>query len=145
MKSDRSAGIQYAALPFRRRGEAVEILLLTSRETRRWVIPKGWPMAGLSPAECASQEAFEEGGVRGPVGEKIGAYGYDKVLKDGSSRNLSVEVYPMDVLEELADWPEAAERDRRWFEGAQASSLVDEPELADIILRFSAASAPRRT
>lgn len=145
MKADREAGIQYAALPWRRRHDRIEVMLLTSRETRRWVIPKGWPMERLSPAECAAQEAYEEGGVRGEMGEAIGAYGYEKTLKDGSVRQLTVQVYPMAVTAELILWPEARERDRRWVDPAAAAGMVDEPELADLLLGFSGESAPRRT
>lgn len=145
MKSDRSASVQYAALPFRRAAGSLEVMLVTSRETRRWVIPKGWPIDGLTPAECAAQEAFEEAGVRGPTSESLGRFSYDKWLKDGSVRRLAVEVYPLEVAEELAEWPEATQRERRWVEAPGAADLVDEPELAEIIRRFSVASVPPRT
>ena len=109
------------------------------------MIPKGWPMIGISPAECAAQEAWEEGGVKGSIGGKIGAYVYDKVLKDGSTRRLTVDVFPLEVLVELGAWPEAAERDRRWQDGTEAAGLVDEPDLAALIRDVSAGSAPPRT
>lgn len=145
MKPERQAGIQYAALPWRRRGDELEVLLLTSRETRRWVIPKGWPMEGLSPAQCAQQEAYEEGGIRGEPGAAIGTYRYEKWLKDGSARTLTVEVFPLEVKAELILWPEANERDRRWFDGGAAAGLVEESGLAELISAFTGASAPRRT
>jgi 8-oxo-dGTP pyrophosphatase MutT (NUDIX family) len=145
LKSDREATIQYAALPWRNRGDGIEIMLLTSRETRRWVIPKGWPMEQLAPAECALQEAFEEGGIRGTIGDLIGEYRYDKSLKDGSVRHLTVQVFPLEVTSELILWPEAKERDRRWFPAASAADAVAEPELSDLIRNFNAASAPPRT
>ena len=145
MKSDKSGEVQYAALPWRIRDGVVEILLLTSRETRRWVIPKGWPMIGLSPAETAVQEAKEEAGVEGRVSEAIGLYPYTKWMKDGSSRLLNVEVYPLEVTVENETWLEADERSRQWFAGAEASELVDESELGALIGDFSARSAPPRT
>ena len=145
VKSDRSAGIQYAALPWRRVGATLEIMLVTSRETRRWVIPKGWPMLGLSPGECAAQEAFEEAGVRGRMGGMLGVFGYDKIMKDGTARPLQVEVFGLEVTEELAEWPELGQRDRKWTSGAEAAGSVDEPELAQIIRRFTAVSVPPQT
>ena len=112
-------------------------MLLTSRETRRWVIPKGWPMVGLEPQDCAAAEAFEEGGVKGRVSRSIGVYAYDKVLKDSSARNLRVEVFPLEVGVELEAWPEASERDRQWFSPAEAAASVDEPDLAALIRGFT--------
>ena len=138
MKSDRSGTVQYAALPWRQGQAGLEILLLTSRETRRWVIPKGWPMIGVTPQDCAAEEAFEEGGVRGRVSGSIGAFAYDKILKDGSARALNVDVFPLHVTEELKSWPEADERTRQWFTLLEAADAVDEPDLATLIRVFTA-------
>lgn len=145
MKSDRASGVQYAALPWRREGDGISILLLTSRETRRWVAPKGWPMFGCEPPACAAQEAFEEGGIRGRTSDLIGTYEYDKRLKDGSARTLTVEVYPLEVEVELEAWPEKFERKRQWFSIEDAAQSVDEPGLADLIRAFSAPSVPPQT
>ena len=138
MKSDRSGSVQYAALPWRRANRGVEVMLLTSRETRRWVIPKGWPMVGVPPEVCAAEEAFEEGGVQGEISSSIGVYDYAKTLKDGSTRDLNVEVFALEVLAELDVWPEANERSRRWFSIEAAADVVDEPDLAVLIRRFTA-------
>ena len=129
---------QYAALPWRRAADgAVEVLLITSRETRRWVVPKGWPMAGLSPAESAAQEAFEEAGLRGEIAAApLGAYAYDKVGKT-RTRRLNVEVFALAVREELADWPERTERTREWTSLAEAAARVREPELKTILAGFA--------
>ena len=108
MKSDRSGQVQYACLPWRRRGDRLEVMLITSRGTGRWILPKGWPMIGASGVESAVQEALEEAGVRGQASGAIGRYPYDKVLKDRSVRRLEVEVYPLAVSEELADWKREA-------------------------------------
>lgn len=128
--------MQYACLPWRDNGGQREVMLITSRGTGRWVLPKGWPMVGVSGAESAAQEALEEAGVRGDLGDSIGRYHYDKQLKDGSIRALEVEVYPLEVSEELADWKERGERTRSWFAATDAAGQVAEPELNDIIAVF---------
>src|ERR1700744_6057966 len=99
--------IQFAALPFRITATGrFEIMLLTSRETRRWVIPKGWPIKGLKPREVAAREAFEEAGLRGTICGKrpIGAYHYEKQLPN--TRLLcEVHVFLMWVSQQLDQWP----------------------------------------
>lgn len=133
---------QLAALPWRRRKGVVEVLLVTSRETRRWVAPKGWPMKNKRPHEAAAQEAFEEAGVRGKVAEaSLGAYHYDKALKSGALRHCAVDVFPLKVDKTLDSWPEKGQRDRTWFPAETAAGLVAEPELAEIIRIFGAANA----
>lgn len=126
---------QYAALPWRRRADgAIEVMLLTSRDTGRWVIPKGWPVPGLSPAQSAAHEAREEGGLVGLLGEQsIGRYHYDKRLSDGSAVLCAVEVFPLEVERQLKTWPERKERRTQWFALQEAAGAVDEPELADLI------------
>jgi 8-oxo-dGTP pyrophosphatase MutT (NUDIX family) len=126
---------QYAALPWRRRPDAaIEIMLLTSRDTGRWVIPKGWPVRGLSPAQSAAHEAREEGGLVGKLDERsIGRYHYNKRLSDGSSVVCAVEVFALEVDRQLKSWPERKERRTQWFVLQEAAGAVDEPELADLI------------
>ncbi len=100
---------QYAALPVRRMGGKLEVLLVSSRETRRWVIPKGWPMAGLSDAESAAREAFEEAGVEGKVaGKPIGSFAYDKRKKCGTLLPLTVDVFRLDVHPNTTSGPKRA-------------------------------------
>jgi len=129
---------QYAVLAWRRSGSGpVEILLITSRETRRWVIPKGWPIKGLKPHQAAAHEAWEEAGVEGRAGaRKIGSFDYEKRLSGGQLQPVRVEVYPLQVLQEQDDWPEAHQRERRWVSAAEAASLVDEPGLAQLLSAF---------
>lgn len=135
-------GVQYGALPYRRKGD-LEILLITSRETRRWVIPKGWPMKGKKPSAAAAQEAFEEAGVDGTMGKAaLGAYPYVKRLGDGAPAPCMVRVFPMEVVGEHETWPEMHQRERRWFTPKAAAAAVDEPELAQLIKAF--ARAPKR-
>ena len=126
---------QVAALPMRRddRGR-LRVMLVTSRETGRWVVPKGWPMDGLKPWRAAAIEALEEAGAEGAVERgPLGTYDYDKRLSDGSLLPCRVTLYPLHV-EELRDrWKERAERKRRWFDPAEAATLVDEPQLSTIL------------
>ena len=131
---------QFGVLPWRpTAGGGMEILLITSRETRRWVIPKGWPMKGLAPGMAAAREAFEEAGVEGyaTLGE-IGAYAYDKRLRSGRLQPVAVGVFALQVSVERDDWPERHEREKLWAPPAEAAALVDEPELKALILRFAA-------
>src|SRR5947209_14678636 len=96
---DREPRAQYAALPWRRNAAgAIEVLLITSRETRRWVIPKGWPIKGLKSPQTAAREAFEEAGVEGLVAKKkLGVFHYDKRLRSGRIQRVRVGVYPLQV------------------------------------------------
>lgn len=128
---------QYAALPWRR-VPRFEILLITSRETRRWVTPKGWPMPGKSAAESAAQEAYEEAGIRGQMAaESMGHYTYSKRRRGGARKRFRVELFSMEVTEVLDQWPEAHERARQWLPPEEAWALVEEPELAALIRTFA--------
>lgn len=130
---------QVAALPWRHGADGVEIMMITSRETRRWVIPKGGRMAGKTDAEAAAQEAFEEAGVRGAVGDaSIGHFRYSKIVRNGDLRSYVVAVYPLEVLVQLGDWPEAHQRERRWMSPAEAAAAVSEPDLTALIRAFAA-------
>lgn len=125
---------QFAALPCRKTEAGLEVMLVTSRDTGRWVLPKGWPMKGLTGAEAAAREAFEEAGLRGKVkGKTLGSYTYQKKLDSGDALPLTVSVYRLDVARELDDWPEATQRTRRWFTPAEAAALVEEPDLAALL------------
>ncbi|AVA20439.1 NUDIX hydrolase domain-containing protein [Rhizobium sp. NXC24] len=130
---------QYAALCYRVRKKTgeLELLLLTSRDTGRWVIPKGWPMPGKLSHEVAAREAFEEAGVRGTVEtEPLGAFSYDKVLKDGIQVPCRVQVYALDVSDLAKNFKEKGERTIEWVSCSEAAQRVREPELRDIILAF---------
>jgi len=135
---DREPRAQFAALPWRRNdaGE-VEVLLITSRETRRWVIPKGWPIKGKSSAKSAAREAFEEAGVTGKITKRPqGAYAYDKRLKNGRLQHVRVAVFPLLVEAESEAYPEAGQREKQWAVLTEAAKLVDEPELMVILATF---------
>jgi 8-oxo-dGTP pyrophosphatase MutT (NUDIX family) len=134
-KSDRKGATQFGVLPYRQgRDGKTEVLLLTSRDTGRWVIPKGWPMAGKKPHAAAAQEALEEAGIQGNVARKpIGSYHYTKWISPAEDRLCEVVVFLMLVTVELASWPEQHERQRVWFRPGMAAALVDEGSLALMI------------
>jgi 8-oxo-dGTP pyrophosphatase MutT (NUDIX family) len=127
--------LQYAALPYRRgAGGAIEVMLITSRETGRWIIPKGWPVPGLAPAASAAHEAGEEGGLVGRIGaQPVGVYHYGKRLGDGSIVPCKVEVFALEVERQLPEWPEKAQRSTRWLTSEEAATLVQEPELRQLL------------
>jgi len=143
---DRATRIQYGALPYRQKRHApLEVLLVTSRETKRWIIPKGWPIKGLKPSEAAAREAYEEAGVRGRVaGRALGQYHYEKCLED---RNVTVPcevtVFPLAVKRQLKAWPESEQRSARWFSAAEAAAVVEDEGLRDLILQFEARKGAR--
>ncbi len=129
---------QYAALPYVRQREGLEVLLLTSRETKRWIIPKGWSEAGVAPHKQAAAEAYEEGGLQGSIHKQsVGCYHYDKINKKGVGIPCRVEVFPLLVNFHLLQWPEKQERQLFWTTPHNAADLVDEPELAEIMCSFS--------
>ena len=111
---------------------------MTSRGTRRWVLPKGNPMRGLADHQAAAHEAYEEAGVAGIAARApIGVYRYLKERQDGSRRTAAVTVFPLQVTAPSDDWPEAHQRERRWFSLADAAAAVDEPALRALIAGFA--------
>jgi 8-oxo-dGTP pyrophosphatase MutT (NUDIX family) len=140
MAKDKHNGtIQFGALPWRLSESGTrQIMLLTSRETRRWVIPKGWPMKKRKPAQVASQEAYEEAGLIGHIVDKrpVGTFAYEKRLAKGVVL-CEVRVFLFRVERQMDDWPEKNERETQWFDANEAADLVEEGALADIIYRFA--------
>jgi 8-oxo-dGTP pyrophosphatase MutT (NUDIX family) len=132
---------QYGAIPLRREEDgSLRVLLVTSRETRRWVLPRGNPISGLCPHETAAQEAFEEAGVLGTVSsEAHGSYRYGKRRKSGALIPAEVHLFRLEVAEELEDWPERHERERCWFEPYAAAAAVEEPDLKALLQRLASA------
>ncbi|KRA69782.1 NUDIX hydrolase [Caulobacter sp. Root656] len=135
---------QVAALPWRvDPAGGLQVLLVSSRETRRWVIPKGWPMKGKLDHQAAAQEAYEEAGLDGRIVDTpIGDYPYLKRLKSGAARPVTVDVYPMEITGEHATWPEKGQRTLRWMSPVEAALAVQEPELRDLIARFAQVELP---
>ncbi len=130
---------QVAALPLRFTvGGAAEALLITSRETQRWVIPKGWPMTGLRDADAAAAEAREEAGVTGKiVGKPLGSYLYWK-RREAHFDLVEVTVYRLDVRGQLGKWRERGQRTIRWMSLPEAAEAVLEPGLQGMLLSLDA-------
>lgn len=130
---------QYGALCYRvrKKAPAIEILLITSRDTGRWVIPKGWPMDGKSAAAAAAREAWEEAGVKGTIrNTPVGSYTYLKGLPHGLKVECRVRVFPLAVDDLSKNFPEKDERRAEWVSCPEAASRVQEPGLKDLILAF---------
>ena len=139
MKRTRQVGIQYAALPYRLQGGRLWILLISSRRTRRWVIPKGWPTAGRAPHDGAAIEAMEEAGVTGAISDQaLGSYRY---LKDDQNLTIQVLVFPMRVDQQVLRFKEQGQRVATWFPVRKAAHLVAEPSLRRLILDFGEAQS----
>jgi 8-oxo-dGTP pyrophosphatase MutT (NUDIX family) len=130
---------QSAALPVLGEGAARRVVLITSRETKRWVVPKGWIEKQEAPHRSAAREAFEEAGLDGEAdADPLGAYAYGKRMPRGLVLPTEVLVFRFRVAALLPDWPERRERVRRLFTPAAAAALVQEPELAALLLKLGA-------
>lgn len=130
---------QYAALCFRRQpgDESVEVLLITSRGTGRWVIPKGWPMKKKKPYEAAEIEAWEEAGVRGAARKKpVGRYTYLKWLENGDVAPCVVEVFQIEVEGLAENFKERGQRQIAWVSTEEAARRVREVELKSLLVHF---------
>lgn len=132
------AATQHAALCWRRTGpDGVEILLVTSRDTGRWVLPKGWPKKDEAGRATALREAHEEAGVVGRSAEGcLGIYAYDKGMPDGSSVPCCVAVHVIETSHLDYRFPEMGQRDRIWFSPPDAADAVAEPELKALLANF---------
>lgn len=138
-KSEEELPIQTGALPWRLAGnKGIEVLLVTSRRSGRWTIPKGWPMPGKTLAEAAAQEAFEEAGVKGTVDPNpIGYVRHVKQKLVTGDLEVNIVVHPMWVDREFPKWPELGQRKRRWFTPKDAAKRVESSQLSELI-RLSA-------
>ena len=129
--------LQVAALCTRPGASGPQVMLITSRGTGRWILPKGWPMPHRSLAEAAALEAWEEAGIRGRIDSApLGHYTAQKDTDGGLPVPCRVTVFRLRVEEESDTFPEAAQRHRRWCAPAQAAALVREPELAALLARI---------
>ena len=142
----REHGKQVAALCWRAapRG-GLEVLLITSLNSKRWILPKGWLMQGMSLAESAAREAFEEAGVAGRIASKpAGSYHYLKEKKDGGGVPCSVDVFALEVTGQLDDWPEKGAREISWLSPQDAAAKVSEPGLRELLRDFGKTNKPTR-
>ena len=127
---------QFAALCWRRDAQGeIEVCLITSRRTKHWIVPKGWPMHKQTPAEAAATEAWEEAGVKQAdiESDPVGLYEYDKGLGEGMTVPVEARVYLTRVRDLSEVYPEADQRTRAWFTPQDAANLVDEPDLKAIL------------
>ncbi|MBY6152101.1 NUDIX hydrolase [Vannielia litorea] len=144
-RSKRALRTQFAALCYRVVEGEVEVLLITSRRRKRWIIPKGWPMDGRSGAQAAAQEAWEEAGAKGKAHPRcLGVYSYTKVSGPRKGLPCLVAVFPVEVSELHDSFPERKQRKRKWFSVRKAASKVEEPELRAILAGFRPPT-PRHT
>lgn len=135
--SKRDVRTQFGAMCWRKKDGEVQILLITSRRSRRWIIPKGWPVDMATPVEAAMAEAWEEAGVEGKASPLcLGIYSYSKELDPGETLPCVVAVFPVHVKNLKRNYPEKTDRRRKWFSQKKAAKLVAEPELATILQNF---------
>lgn len=133
----REARAQFAALCYRYKKGELQILLVTSRNRGRWILPKGWPENKLTPANSALKEAFEEGGVVGTAHDScVGVYNYSKIYGPNKGLPNIVMVYPIEVKKTRKLYPEKDQRRRKWFSPKAAAKKVDEAQLSNIIKSF---------
>ncbi|MGR6431932.1 NUDIX hydrolase [Rhizobium sp. PAMB 3182] len=144
----RPARLQFAALCYRwkKKKPELEVLLITSRDTGRWVIPKGWPMAGKKAHTVAEREAFEEAGVSGKASrEPLGYYTYMKGLNSGLKVSCKVQVHAVEVDGMMKNYPEKGSRTLEWVSCREAATRVQEPELKKLLIDFEQEIADRTT
>ena len=133
----RDVRTQFGALCWRQHKDEVQVLLVTSMKSRRWILPKGWPVHDATPAEAALTEAWEEAGVIGKVKTAcLGIFSYRKELSDDSNLPCVVAVFPVKVKNLEKNWPEKERRKRKWYSLKKAANLVKEPELSAILKKF---------
>ncbi len=136
----RKAHLQVGALCFSETEDGLRFLLITSRRTRRWIIPKGWTMKKLSKRQAALREAWEEAGVEGTVVDKaVGIYTYRKMISPEQTIRCAVQTYPVEVTRLADDFPEKGERKLRWFKAGKAAKLASDPKLGQLIKSFEKA------
>lgn len=134
---------QYAALPVRHVDGRPEVMLITSRDTGRWIVPKGWPEKGMAPCDVARMEAYEEAGLQGSVAEApVTRYRYRKTLSNDRSISVEVDVFLLAVERELDRWPEMAERRRAWYPAAQAAMMISDSGMKSVLLSLGAGAVP---
>ena len=133
----RAVRTQFGALCWRVKNDKVQVLLVTSRQRKRWILPKGWPVDGATPVEAAEREAWEEAGVTGKAKPVcVGVYSYVKDINSEDRLPCVVAVFPVKVKKQHADWLEKSERRRKWMSLKEAAKAVDEKELTAILSGF---------
>jgi 8-oxo-dGTP pyrophosphatase MutT (NUDIX family) len=129
---------QAGALPYKMEPDGLRVLLITSRGTGRWVIPKGGIEKGFTPAQAAAQEAYEEAGIRGSIDPvPLGSYTYPKRMNSGRIKPASVLVFGLRFEKQLKTWPEQSERRFAWMTIAGAIAAVRDPGVANLLRRLN--------
>ena len=138
MKTGNTTLLQAGVIAYRIRRGKVQVLLMTSRDTGRWIIPKGNIKPGTTPFEAAEQEAFEEAGVKGIIAgpAPLGMFTYLKKLESEEVRAATVEVYLLEVKEQFKKWPERGERQLAWVSVKKAVSLIEEPGVMPLLVKL---------
>ncbi|MAY60764.1 MAG: NUDIX hydrolase [Rhizobiales bacterium] len=125
---------QAAALVLRERKGRREVLLITSRDTGRWIVPKGWIEEDEDGAAAAEREAWEEAGVLGTtIGPALGSYDYLKIRPQRGDVLCTVDIHLLRLEEERGRWPEYKQRKRKWVRLPQALDIIEEPGLVDAL------------
>jgi 8-oxo-dGTP pyrophosphatase MutT (NUDIX family) len=125
---------QYAALPYVLLDGDIRVCLITSRGTKRWIIPKGWPKPPHLPHQQAAREAEDEAGLVGEIAaDAIGTYTYRKRLHFFASAACRVSVFPLLVRAQRGQWLEQAERELTWVAVGTAAGMVQEPDLGELL------------
>ncbi|MBI3675236.1 MAG: NUDIX hydrolase [Proteobacteria bacterium] len=133
-----NAHLQYAALPWRVRAGKLEVLLITTLNTQRWIVPKGWPIDGLPPHACAAFEALEEAGVSGEIAQApLGSFSYGKQRRNGEIVRCTVAVFTLKVTRERKNWAESSVRKLRWCPPEEAALTVRELGLRRLLAEFA--------
>ncbi len=133
----RGKNIQFAALPYRIHKGKVEVLLITSRGTCQWLLPKGWPMDGFKPHKAAAQEAWEEAGILGRARKHcLGTYRYRKTRGPKRGQTIRVLVFPLHIDKLARAYPEAGQRQRKWLSPQKAAKRIENPDLAKLVRSF---------
>jgi 8-oxo-dGTP pyrophosphatase MutT (NUDIX family) len=132
------AFVQTAALCLRTTATGPEVLLVQTLRLKQWVIPKGWPIDGLTLAQSAEQEAWEEAGVRGHIWpDPIGSFTYNKIKKSGLPVRCCAQIFRLDVVSVADTYPEATKRTRQWLPLTEAATLVRDAELGALLRQLS--------
>ncbi|AML50262.1 MULTISPECIES: NUDIX hydrolase [Falsihalocynthiibacter] len=138
LKSKYDLRTQFGAICYRVANGKIQILLITSRRSRLWIVPKGWPINGKTPAQSAAIEAWEEAGAIGVMGDAcIGLYSHTKKATKGEILPVMVSLFALQVKRTAKKFPEKSQRKRKWVSRKKAASMVSDPELGKILRGFT--------